>query len=120
MRDLNRKLMIPCGFLLMSWISTGASAAVPASAGELPTYHVNYADLNLGNPAGARRLFARIQSAARQVCQPVVDHTAFRFAQARDKSCMDKAIAEAVADVHSRLLTDVYRGRSSAIKVARK
>lgn len=120
MRHLNQKAMFPCGFLMMSFVSMGASAAVPASDGEVPTYHVNYADLDLGHRAGADALFARIKSAARQVCEPVAPSAPFRFAQAREKSCMDKAIADAVADVRSPLLTDIYLGRVSTIKIAQK
>ena len=120
MRHLNQKVMFPCGLLMMSFVSMGASAAVPASDGEVPTYHVNYADLDLANRAGANALFARIQSAARRVCEPVAASAPFRFAQAREKSCMDKAIADAVADARSPLLTDIYLGRASTIKIAQK
>lgn len=120
MRHLNQKMMLPCGLLMMSFVSMGASAAVSASDDEVPTYHVNYADLDLGHRAGADALFARIKSAARRVCEPVAASAPFRFAQAREKSCMDKAIADAVADVRSPLLTDVYLGRSPTIKIAQK
>jgi UrcA family protein len=120
MRHLNQKFIFPCGLLLMmSLASMGASAAVPASDSEVPTYHVNYADLDLGYRAGADALFARIKSAARRVCEPVASGP-FRFAQVREKSCMDKAIAAAVADVRSPLLTDSYLGRASTIKIAQK
>jgi UrcA family protein len=120
MRHLNRKTMFPCGVLMMSLASMGASAAVPPSGGEVPTYHVNYADLDLGHRSGAAALFARIRSAARRVCEPAAASVEFRFAQVREKSCMDKAIADAVADVSSPLLTDIYLGRASTIKVAQK
>jgi UrcA family protein len=120
MRGLNQKMMFPCGLLLMSFASMGASAAVPASDGEVPTYHVNYADLDLGHRSGADVLFARIKSAARRVCEPVAATEPFRFAQMREKNCIDKAIADAIADVASPLLTDTYLGRASTIKVAQK
>jgi len=112
--------MFPCGFLMMSFASMGASAAVPASGGEVPIYHVNYADLDLAHRAGADALFARIKSAARRVCEPVAKSEPFRFAQAREQSCIEKAIADAVGDVGSPLLTDVYLGRASTIKIAQK
>ena len=120
MRHLNQKLIFPCGLLMMSFASMGASAAVPVSGGEVPVYHVNYADLDLGHRAGADALFARIKSAARRVCEPVAKREPFRFAQAREQSCMDKAIADAVADVRSPLLTDIYLGGASTIKIAQK
>ena len=120
MRHLNQKMMFPCGLLMMSFASLGASAAVPASGGEVPTYRVKYADLDLGHRAGADVLFARIKSAARRVCEPVAASEPFLFARALQQSCMDKAIADAVADVGSPLLTDIYLGRASTIKIAQK
>jgi UrcA family protein len=120
MRHLNQKMQFPCGLLMMSLASMGASAAVPPSGGEVPTYHVNYADLDLNRQAGADALFARIRSAARQVCEPVAASVDFRFARAREKSCMNKAISDAVADVRSPLLTDIYLGRASTINMAQK
>jgi UrcA family protein len=120
MRHLNQKILFPCGVLMMSFASMGASAAVPVSGGEVPTYHVNYADLDLGHRAGADVLLARIKSAARRVCEPVADTAPFRLAQASEKSCKEKAIGDAVADVRSPLLTDVYLGRASTITIAQK
>jgi UrcA family protein len=120
MRHLNQKVMLPCGLLMMSFASMGASAAVPASGGEVPVYHVNYADLDLAHRAGADALLARIKSAARRVCEPVAESEPFRFAQVREKSCIEKAIADAVANVGSPLLTDVYFGKASTIKIAQR
>ena len=120
MRHLNQKLMLPCGLLMMSFAAMGAPAAVPAAVGEVPTYHVNYADLDLSHRAGAAALFARIRSAARLVCEPVAGSLWSPFAQLREKSCMDKAIADAISDVGSPLLTDIYLGKASTIKIAQK
>jgi UrcA family protein len=119
-RYLNQKLMFPCGLLMMSFASMGASAAVLEWDGEVPVYHVNYADLDLSHRAGADALFARIKSAARRVCEPVAKSEPYRLAQTRGQSCIDKAIADAVAGVGSPLLTDVYLGRASIIKIAQK
>jgi UrcA family protein len=119
MRHLTQKIVFPCGLLMMSFASMGASAAVAADAG-VATYRVNYADLDLGHRAGADALFARIKSAARRVCEPVAASAPSRFEQAPEKSCVDKAIADAVADVGSPLLTDIYLGREATIKIAQK
>lgn len=120
MRHLNPKLAFPCGLLMISFAAMGASAAAPASGDEVPVYHVNYADLDLGHRMGADALFARIKSAARRVCEPVAESEPFRFAQMREQSCREKAIADAVADVGSPLLTDAYLGRASTVKIAQK
>lgn len=120
MSHLSQKVMFPSGLLMMLLASMSASAAVPASDTEVRTYHVNYADLDLGRRAEAYTLFARIKSAARRVCEPVAASAPFRFAQAREKSCVDKAIADAVADVRSPMLTNIYLGGTSTIKIAQK
>jgi UrcA family protein len=120
MRYLNQKLAFPCGLLMLSFASMGASAAVPASGSEVPVYHVNYADLDLTHRAGADALFARIKFAARRVCEPVAESEPFRFAQVLEQSCIKKAIAVAVANVGSPLLTDVYLGKASTIKIAQR
>jgi UrcA family protein len=120
MRHLNQKLAFPCGLLMMSLASMGASAAAPASGGEVPVYHVNYADLDLAHRAGADALFARIKSAARRVCEPAAESEPFRFAQLREQRCIEKAIADAVADVGSPLLTDAYLGKASTITIAQR
>jgi UrcA family protein len=120
MRHLNQKLIFPCGLLMLSLASMGAPAAVPASGEQVPVYHVNYADLDLGHRAGADALFARIKSAARRVCEPVAKSEPIRFAQAREQSCKEKAIADAVADVGSPLLTGVYLGGAPRIEMAKR
>ena len=63
--------------LMTSFAAMGASAAAPASGDEVPVYHVNYTDLDLGHRAGADALFARIKSAARGVCEPVAESEPF-------------------------------------------
>lgn len=60
---------------------------------------VRYSDLDLSRPEDARRLYGRIQSAAREVCENFRSHDLQR-AQIY-KQCMDKAIADAVAKLQS-------------------
>lgn len=60
---------------------------------------VRYSDLDLSRPEDARRLYVRIQSAARVVCEN------FRSADLQRaqiyRRCIDKAVADAVAKVPS-------------------
>jgi UrcA family protein len=75
-----------------------ARSATPDAA---PSVKVAYGDLDLATEQGANTLYARVASAARQVC--AADGDNFRdlrtFAAAR--SCRTQAIANAVRDVHS-------------------
>lgn len=94
---------------LLVGASGAAQAAVPADA--FPTVTVRYGDLNLGNEQGTSALYARIVSAARQVCfTSQVDYrdlTAFSLA----KACERRAIAQAVHAVNSPRLAALYSTR---------
>jgi len=66
---------------------------------------VRYSDLDLSRPQDARRLFSRIQGAARAVCEN------FRSAELQRaqiyRQCMDKAIADALSKVQSAQVTAI-------------
>jgi UrcA family protein len=70
---------------------------------------VTYGDLNLATEAGASALYARIVSAAREVCASesidIRDLGAFTHA----KACESTAVAAAVNAVHHPRLASVYR-----------
>jgi len=119
MRHFIRKSAIPCSLLVVFLASMNASASEPGTEGEVSTYRVKYADIDLTRRQGAETLFGRIRSAARRVCEPVAVSAPFRFALASEVRCIDQAIAGAVAQVDSPLLTDLYLGKpSSTIKIA--
>ena len=60
---------------------------------------VRYSDLDLSRPQDARRLYARIQGAARAVCE---NYRSADLQRAQIyRRCMDKAVADAVAKVQS-------------------
>jgi UrcA family protein len=71
----------------------------------LPNQVVVFKDLNLNSNAGVQVLYRRIQGAADQVCGKV-DTRDLRGMSAR-KVCVERAIANAVATVDSRMLTTV-------------
>jgi UrcA family protein len=90
--------------------ATGAAqAAQPADAA--PSVRVAYGDLNLDSEQGNSALYARIVSAARQVCR--VGEVDIRELQAlaSAKACESHAIAQAVSDVHSPKLAAIYSAR---------
>jgi UrcA family protein len=76
-------------------------AQVARAAEPVPSVTVAYGDLNLGSAQGTNALYARIVSAARQVCGAgQVDIRNLR-SLADERSCESNAIAQAVQAVHS-------------------
>ncbi len=86
------------------------AVAAVANAESTPTVRVSYADLNLATQQGSQALYARIASAASQVC--VVDDIRDLQAMAAARSCRAEAIAQAVRDVHNPELAAVYAERA--------
>jgi UrcA family protein len=86
----------------------GLIGATQASAGEPAGIRVGYGDLDLATSAGAHTLYERIAGAARTVCG--FEGTAL-VEQSLWNSCYRGAIAEAVAQVNSPLLTAVQTDR---------
>jgi UrcA family protein len=69
-----------------------------------PTRIVDYSDLDLSHPTGVAVLYSRIEGAAKVVCKAGGDRDLAALARAH--RCVQSSIARAVADVHSRQLTD--------------
>jgi UrcA family protein len=74
-----------------------------------PSITVDYSDLNLGHPAGARALYRRISGAARTVCG--VSSNPLPAARFAARKCYQDAISGAVAKVDSRTLTALHRAK---------
>ena len=85
-------------------LAVGAASAAEATVRQHCT--VNYRDLDLSTPAGAKTLYIRIQRAAHDVCG-YTDLADIHQAEA-NRQCRGHAIADAVYDVHSPLLTALY------------
>ncbi len=85
-----------------------------ATAGDLPSKTVFYGDLNVSSPAGAKALYSRIKSAARQVC-PGSGESGIT-AWTNRNACIALAIDKAVSDVSSPLLSSLHD--SSTIRTA--
>ena len=84
-------------------------AALSAGAQDVARVHVNYADLNVNNPAGAAVLYQRIRSAAQKVCSMPGSRELDRASQA--KACITKAAADAVAAVNAPALSGLYQAK---------
>ena len=89
------------------------SANCPAAASDIVrTQIVTFADLDTTRAAGARALYHRIQRAARDVCE--VDD-ARAYPGESYQHCTSAAIARAVADVGSPLLTEYHQVATHAL-----
>jgi UrcA family protein len=119
MRHVTHKAAIACSLLLVLFASMSASAAEPDS--QVPATRVSLAGLDLAHAQGAELLYARIRSAARQVCEPVAASAPYRFAQLEERNCVEQSIGRAVAKVDSPLLTAVHHGDAAPrILIAQK
>ena len=67
---------------------------------------VRFGDLDLTRPAGAQELYRRITHAARDVCETFSPGGS--AVGISNRVCIDRAIAQAVADIDSPLLTERY------------
>lgn len=78
-----------------------------AEAGtDVPKVEVKYSDLNLATEAGARTLYRRIATAARQVC-PRGEGSLISKLDELSRTCIREAISRAVHEVNSPRLAEV-------------
>jgi UrcA family protein len=112
---LNLRIAIP--YALLSLCVAGNAAFATEIDNEPPQRIVNYGDLNLDEPVGAGTLYARIDLAAQQVCDPP-EIPGFRPLLVEIKRCRAQAVAKAVADVNSPKLTSFYEARTAASNAA--
>lgn len=83
--------------------------ALEAVADEPRSVTVSFADLNIENPAGAKVLYQRIQSAARSVCGPM--DTRFLEVRQATRKCYQEAITGAVSQVDNETLTALHAAK---------
>ena len=100
-RYLATKTAIQCMLLAMLLGSLSAGAAAGKLSDGVVKRTVGFADLDLTRRAGAAALYARIESAAGQVCAPLDDHRVLASIP-HARRCKEQAIASAVADVNAQ------------------
>jgi UrcA family protein len=83
-----------------------------ADASATRSVAVSFRDLDLSTPAGAARLYRRIQAAAREVCQ--YEATSPR-GQVIWQYCVLPTVDAAVARANNPLLTQLHSGHSSPV-----
>jgi len=86
-------------------LTSGSLLAAPPADGTR-SVTVDYADLDVSRPAGARALYVRIKRAARTVCAPLESRDLHRVALWRD--CYEQAVADAVAEIGRPTLTALH------------
>ncbi len=99
-------------FLVALAATLGVLAAVPSHAAPaqqrvILTQRVRFADLNLRSPEGNAALYNRLSAAAHRVCDDSVDFFLDTTSDARQ--CRSQAIADAVSQIHSPMLTALYQ-----------
>ena len=91
------------------------TTALPAAAdGRLveESLEVRYADLDLDKAAGVASLYARLRSAAEQVCDVAAGPQAL-FLSSSERVCAAAALEQAVANVDRAALTAYHAARAS-------
>jgi UrcA family protein len=106
--------------LLAVFLGSLSAVATAGARGDEPLTHtVNFADLDLTGGPGIAALYARIRSAAEQVCGPVDARQLKAFTNFR--SCTEQATAHAVRDVNAPMLTSYYVAKTNpAISIAQR
>jgi UrcA family protein len=93
-----------------------AALALPLTAfGAAPSHFedvsvkVSYADLNIDNEAGAKKLYLRLRNAAEEVCGFESDvKLGSRTASARAKACYREALDKAVTEMNHEQLSRIH------------
>ena len=117
---MNKTVATTARALAICIAATLSFNAVDASAGNLsnndsvtggpPKYVVRFPDLDLAKIEGVTALYGRLRYAAHVVCEPILGQQT-RF-PGEYRTCVDRAIAGAVASVNSPLLSQYHELRT--------
>ena len=86
--------------------------ALPTMAGDVAQREVNYSDLDVVHTPGATALYRRIAAAAERVCWNL-KRTDLR-SKRHFKTCVNKAIEDAVTSVNQPTLLAVYQAKQGS------
>jgi UrcA family protein len=112
LHSLNSKFLL--GSLVAGILASplGAIALSVNRMGDIPSRVVDYTDLDLSRSSGIATLYTRINSAAREVCEPL-DVWSVKLLH-KTYECRQDAIGRAVGEVNSPSLTSYFEERSKA------
>jgi len=116
---MSPRFVIPClvfAGLLGSVTAEAAGTTVTTPADAVPSRTVTFGDLNLANREGLLRLYWRIKSAAREVCEPAIVSVAEAYVG--EMACEKHAIEQAVADLRSTPLTALHMSMTNSLASA--
>lgn len=106
-------IRIACVMLTSGSISMAGSAAQAADFGNTPPHKVvNFKDLNLNTSEGAAVLYARIQSAAYEVCG---GPDRWDLSELKLQTCVKAAVSEAISHVDRPMLTNLYEAKTGKV-----
>jgi len=111
-----RALGLMFGFVGTLGLAVSAHAGDRSPAADHKSSVVRYDDLSLETAAGVKTLYARLSSAANQVCGSVPGKVELRVAMAY-RTCVDSALNDAVAKIGNRNLQALHRASSSSTTV---
>ena len=115
---MNRFLAAPVLCLAAAATLSCAAPVLAQTSRTVPSVLVQYADINIGSPAGAQVLLKRIEAAANTACGGAPDIRQLdRWASF--EACRRSAVARAVVAVDSPMLTATAHGGSRASYAAR-
>jgi UrcA family protein len=108
-------LVPACVTMAGALLLAGPGNAFAATTDGAPSVTIRFADLNLNTTAGARTLYQRISGAAHLVCGP--DGRGFDE-QREWRGCYQQAVRNAVAQVHSPLLSSEFAEQQGELRTA--
>ena len=93
--------------------AAGVSQAAFAQSDDVASVKVQYADLNLSSPTGAKAMLQRIHQAANAVCGPQSTSQIDRMARLHE-SCVKQAVSGSVRQLNVPMVTALYTGDGEA------
>jgi UrcA family protein len=107
MKTQNAKRSALTALVLFSAGLASSLALATSAEHEFRTVVVRYSDLDLKQPDGARAVYERIKTAARQACGATIIEGLALFAHYHE--CYGHAVANAVAKVQSIRVSELHR-----------
>jgi UrcA family protein len=103
--------------LLLAGLALSAAQYVRAATSADTPLHlvVNYSNVDVSTPAGAKFLYDRLHEAAEQVCAPL-DRAGDMNLTRRYRACVQTAVSNAVQELDKPLLTQLFLERTGGFK----
>ena len=109
---MNSRIISTC-LAIAGAVGPLTAAAASSGGSDTPSRIVSYGDLNLESHEGIARLYTRIKSAAKDVCEPLIFSVSSAYLlQVR---CEKRAVEQAVAEVRSQRLTTFHMSLTDPI-----